>query len=84
MRMLVSVEFADGVRRRRRPILAAGSVVCTCTPIAHNKRASWHHPRRTKRCLARRLLLGTTAPRYVLSHRLQMKMNKVFRLWLIA
>ena len=45
------------LRRRRRPIPTVCSVVRTCTPIALNKRASWHHYRRTRRCLSRTLTL---------------------------
>jgi hypothetical protein len=45
------------LRRRRRPIPTACSVVRTCTPIALNKRASLHHYRRAKRCLSRTLTL---------------------------
>jgi hypothetical protein len=31
------------LRRRRRPVPTSCPVVCTCTPIALIKRASWHH-----------------------------------------
>ena len=48
------------LRRRRRPIPTACSVVRTCTPIALNKRASLHHYRRAKRCLSRTLTFKVT------------------------
>jgi len=43
------------VRRRRRPMPTTCPVVRTCTPIALNKRASWHHYRRARRCVSRTL-----------------------------
>ena len=56
------------LRRRRRPVPITCPVVCTCTPVALSKRASWHHGPRANRCLPRTLTaFPATSPK--LSHR---------------
>jgi hypothetical protein len=56
------------LRRCRRPISTACSVVCTCTPIALNKHASLHHDRRAKRCLSWTLTLQRQSAETVRVH----------------